>query len=70
MKKIYRKLTEEQIKRGVIFSSCLSVNTTEEDSDRIHEVVANQCDRERKIELLLDDGFFNQSPWNYNIIRK
>lgn len=39
MEKIYKKLTKEQIKRGVIFSSCLSTQRTEQEGDNIHEVL-------------------------------
>lgn len=38
MKKIYKKLTEDQIKRGVIFSSCLSTIRDEKEEDIIHEI--------------------------------
>lgn len=69
MKKIYRKLTKEQRERGVIFSSTLSTHTTEQDGDDIHEVFWDDRNGER-IDLLLDDRFFQRSPWKYNIIRR
>jgi len=69
MKKIYKKLTGEQIKRGVIFSSSLSSNTSDEGST-IHEVTKNQENWQVIIDRLLDDKFFNSSPWKYNVIRK
>ena len=56
MKKVYRKLTKDQIKRGVIFSSCLSGTKTQTEDGIMHEV-------------LKDDKFFNNSQWSYNIIR-
>ena len=69
MKKIYKKLTKEQIKRNVIFSSCLSVYTTEQEKDTIHEVLNNQEDKHEFIRRLKDDKFFNSSHFKYNIIR-
>ena len=114
MKKLYRKLTKQQKARGVIFSSCLSSETVEQENDKIHEIKdyrtfklektiefdcsSNLDDFEEKLKKaneefktqiiiqselkgngeqdfetvkkrLLDDSFFNDSPWNYNIIR-
>lgn len=69
MKKIYKKLTQEQIKRNVIFSSCLSVYTTEQEKDTIHEVLNTDSDKYEVIKRLKDDKFFNQSHFKYNIIR-
>ena len=46
MKKIYRKLTADQVARGVVFSSCLSPDRVEHDT--IHEVVASDPDEERQ----------------------
>lgn len=84
MNKIYKKLTEEQKKRGVIFSSCLSVGRTETEKDTIHEVfkvtedktkpnyIINRgySENEEEIKRLRDDKFFNNSHWNFNIIRE
>jgi len=70
MKKVYKKLTEEQIKRGVIFSSCLSEYRTETTKDTIHEVLKDDEDKTEHINRLLDDKFFNSSHWNFNIIRQ
>ena len=99
MKKIYRKLTKDQKERGVIFSSCLSSETVEQENDNIEELkklengevleVLNKGgwiytkqiiiqselkgngdqDLETVKKRLLDDSFFNDSHWNYNIIR-
>jgi len=69
MKKIYTKLTEEQKKRGVIFSSCLSVYKTEQLNDTIHEVFITDKDKDEKIRRLLDDSFFNKSHFKFNIVR-
>ena len=114
MKKLYRKLTKDQKERGVIFSSCLSSETVEQENDRIEELKnyktfkleksiefdcsSNLEDFKEKYEQafkelqeqiiiqselkgngdqdletikkrLLDDSFFNNSHWNYNIIR-
>ncbi len=70
MRKIYKELTKEQKERGVVFSSTLSKYTTEVSGDTIHEVFDDTEDRETVIMRLLDDSFFNGSPWKYNIIRK
>ena len=86
MIKVYKKLTEEQIKRNVIFSSSLSKWRTEETNAVIHEVFKiNEEDFKAKptfelkqaiqenedtIKRLLDDKFFNTSPWKFNIIRR
>ena len=76
MIKVYKELTDEQKKRGVIFSSCLSEFRTEIADDRQHEVF--KVDEEdykavrknqEKMERLKDDKFFNNSHFNFNIIR-
>jgi len=70
MKKLYRKLTKDQKKRGVIFSSALSGYTSECFLDTIHEVFNNNEKGQKTIERLKDDSFFNNSPiFKYNIIR-
>ena len=77
MRKIYKKLTNDQKLRGVIFSSTLTEgNKTELITDTIHEVTKEnlyKCSEGTdKIKLLLDDSFFSgsDSPFKYNIIRK
>lgn len=70
MRKIYKNLTQEQKQRGVIFTSTLSTETTEQHDDKTHEVFNTDEDRHEKIERLKDDDFFNPSHWNYNIIRQ
>lgn len=70
MKKIYKKLTKEQLERNVIFSSCLSRFTIEQPEDRIHEVFKGQIDANEVIERLLNDKFFNWSDFKYNIVRR
>lgn len=86
VKKIYKKLTQEQILKGVIFSSCLSTNRTELLNDTIHEVFKiNEMDFKDKpfyelrkaidennemIKRLKDDKFFNESHFKFNIIRR
>jgi hypothetical protein len=67
MKKIYLKLTKEQRKRGVIFSSCLKGGGMDE---TIHEVKETDEDKHEIIKRLKDDRFFNNSPFKYNEIRK
>lgn len=68
MKKIYRKLTQDQIDRNVVFSSCLSEDRSE--AGTIHEVKKDDKEREVKIYRLLDDSFFNHSQFKYNIVRR
>ena len=72
MKKIYQKLTAEQKSRGVIFSSTLSEHTVEQPGDLTHEVFADWSKEEqnRHIKNLLNDSFFDESPWRFNIIRR
>lgn len=70
MKKVYKKLTDEQKKRGVIFSSCLSAGRTEQNKDVKHEILNNDEDIKGHIKRLKDDKFFNSSHWNFNIIRE
>ena len=70
MRKIYKKLTDEQRQRKVIFSSCLSVSTIEHDDDTRHEVLNDDSDGNETIQRLLNDSFFNKSPFKFNIIRQ
>jgi hypothetical protein len=63
MRKIYKKLTKEQINRGVVFSSQLLPNGT------LHEVLKNDNDLDNHIRRLKDDKFFNDSPFKVNEIR-
>ena len=78
MIKVYKKLTKEQIKRDVIFSSCLSVNRTELKTDTIQEVFQIGKDgvkvdfdkNQEEIKRLKNDKFFNPSNRNFNIIRQ
>ena len=73
MKKVYKKLTKDQKERGVIFSSILLPGST------LHEVFAPPsgpvdmqvfADIQKKIALLKDDKFFNNSPYKVNEIRQ
>lgn len=70
MRKVYKNLTEDQIKRGVVFSSCLSEYRTEQKSDTIHELTEKEPDFQMIKNRLLDDSFFNKSYFKYNIIRQ
>lgn len=72
MKKIYKKLTDDQKKRGVVFSSTLSEHTIEQPEDLTHEIFADEDDneKERRKKNLLNDSFFDESPWRFNIIRR
>lgn len=74
MQKIYRGLTKDQKKRGVIFSSALVFSDKNEYSEdvKIHEVFLDMDreERNRIIDNLKNDKFFNDSPYKYNIIRQ
>jgi len=67
MRKVYKKLTADQKMRGIVFSSTLSRYRTELSTDTIHELKLRGCDEETR---LLDDKFFNNSHYNFNIIRR
>ena len=69
MRKINKKLTADQIKRGVVYSSTLSTERTEQTGDTTHEVFKLDTEGYKEIAHLQDDKFFNKSHWNYNIIR-
>ena len=69
MIKVHRKLTKDQIERGVIFSSCLSGTKTQIEDGMMHEVLKDADDIPETIRRLKDDKFFNNSQWSYNIIR-
>ena len=64
MNKQYLQLTEEQKKRGVVFSSQFMPGTV------IHEVLASDTDKQKIISRLLTDSFFDNSPYQYNKIRQ
>jgi hypothetical protein len=70
MKKVNKKLTDQQKVDGVIFSSTLSECRTEQISDTVHLVLDSDEDKIEKINRLLDDSFFNRSHFVFNIIRK
>lgn len=67
MIKIYKKLTPDQVKRGIVFSSQLSMSKGDNGSGYPHELKERDSDIETN---LLDDSFFNDSNYKYNIIRK
>ena len=75
MQKLYRNLTKEQKTRCIIFSSCLQVYKFETDKDgsiKELDLKLYQDDYKEYLRIeknLKDDSFFNDSPWNYNIIR-
>jgi len=68
--KVYKELTKDQKARGVIFSSTLSVNKTEGKDGVMHEIVEGQPDEGVQRARLLDDSFFNDSHFNYNVVRR
>ena len=67
MKKVYKELDADQIARGVYFSSNLI------GGGKIHELAESDDhdprEIDRRIKLLLDDGFFNDSPYKHNEVR-
>ena len=64
MRKVYKSLTDDQKNRGVIFSSELI------GGGKIHEVLKGDPDGQTTIRRLLDDSFFNNSPYKRNEIRQ
>ena len=69
MKKVYKKLTTIEKESGFIFSSSLSNGRTEDFDGTIHKVHYLDIDKDDQIRKLKDDSFFNNSPFNFNIIR-
>lgn len=70
MKKVYLELTLDQRNRDIVFSSTLSIDKRENPSDKIHEIKKDDKEQQKTIVRLLNDTFFENSPWNYNIIRQ
>lgn len=71
MIKIYLPLTREQRERGVVFSSTLSLHKTEQPKDVTHELTDKTYDFVKKKARLMNDSFFNDSPYyKYNIVRQ
>jgi len=68
MRKKQLALTADQKDRGIIFSSELKVNNKDL-AGKIHEVHKDDEDKDKIIERLNDDSFFDSSPWDYNEIR-
>lgn len=74
MKKIYLPLLKEQKQRGVYFSSTLSPYRFETNETTRHEITNEQYkndykEAEAREQRLKDDSFFNNSHFNFNIIR-
>ena len=67
MKKQYSKLTKEQVHRKVIFSSQLDSEALDA-AGSLHEVFSYDDNKDLKIKRLLDDSFFDGSPYNVNRI--
>ena len=68
MRKIYKELNEDEKARGVIFSSHLIGGC------RVHEVTQEEMEEDAMkakstIMRLIDDKFFNNSPFSANEIR-
>ena len=75
MKKIYLPLLKEQKKRGVYFSSTLSPYKFEALDTTRHEITIEQYkndykEAEETERRLKNDSFFNNSHFNFNIIRQ
>ena len=70
MKWIYKKLTNEQRERNIIFSSCLSCHDRELETDVVHEIKKDDDDADIKRERLLDVSFFRHSHFLFHIIRE
>jgi hypothetical protein len=84
--KIYKKLSKDQINKGVLFSSCLSPFRFETKDSTTHEVfkinkedfkdkptyelIKAQEEQAEHIKRLKDDKFFNESNFKFNIIRQ
>jgi len=60
---------EEQKKRGIVFSSCLSTQKYECLNDTRHEIKNGDVDASVVEARLRNDRFFNNSHYKYNIIR-
>ena len=74
IKKIHLKLTKEQKENKIMFSSTLSKYRFETKEDTKHELSEEMfCNNEkefnRREELLRNSSFFNNSSFQYNIIR-
>ena len=69
MKTIYGKLNINQISEDIIYTSTLSMHTTEQPEDTIHIVLDTDEDKDRTINRLKNVTFFKNSPWKYHIIR-
>ena len=73
LNKIYTKLSKDEKKRGVVFSSQLKVSYTQrtcKHDAEIIEVHKNDPDKVLKIQRLKDDTFFKGSPWKFNRIKE
>ena len=74
MKKVFLKLTKDQKERKVYFSSTLSTAKFETSDATRHEITSDEYindwkEAETKEARLRDDKFFNNSHFNFNIIR-
>lgn len=68
MRKLQRKLSKKDKARGVIFTSTLSKYKFKTPDTTTHEVLKTDTDQDKTIDRLLDDSFFNNSHFKYNII--
>jgi hypothetical protein len=69
MRTIKKKLSKEQIERGIIYTSTLSTEKNESLSDTIHEIYEGDNYKNEKMRRLEDTKFFKNSPFKYNIVR-
>jgi len=70
MRKLWKALRKEDREKGIIFQSTLSTERTEQSDDCTHSIHRDDVDRYDKKDRLLNDSFFNSSPYNFNIIRQ
>ena len=70
MKKVNKKLTKDQKSKGIIFTSTLSEYRFETTKDTTYEVFSSDSDKWDKIDELKDDKSFDNSHFNFNIIRQ
>tara|TARA_R110000751_G_scaffold206469_2_gene310502 strand:- start:3217 stop:3438 length:222 start_codon:yes stop_codon:yes gene_type:complete len=64
-----KKLSKEQVEKGIIYTSTLSTSRNELQDDTVHEIYEGAEDITETKNRLEDTKFFNNSHYNFNIIR-
>ena len=64
-----KKLSKEQVEKGIIYTSTLSTSRNELQDDTVHEIYKDDEDITETKNRLEDTKFFNNSHYNFNIIR-